>query len=166
MRYRKLKYEIRNLRTKTHRRAPKYRYFLQTDFFTPQRCHVIAGASFALMMLLGAIPGEAQALSDAVGDKLLHLSAYSLLTFLLFGGMRGSITNRAMRTVMMIGLLGGIDEAIQSFMPYRNANLTDWAFDMLAGGLTLTILILLTSNRVRSHQTSSHRATRATERSN
>lgn len=118
------------------------------------------------MVLAGAVPGEAQALSDAVGDKLLHLGAYSFLTCALYYGMRGTIMGRASRTMLMIGLLGGLDEAIQSLMPYRNANVTDWAFDMLAGGLTLTILILLSSNRYAPYQAASRRTARSAEGSN
>lgn len=162
----KLKYEIRPLRLKTHRHASKYRHPLWPGLFTPQRCQIIACAFFALMMLIGAIPGEAQALSDAVGDKLLHLSAYSFLTCMLFGGLRGTIASRAFRTIVMIALLGSIDEAIQSVMPYRNANFTDLAFDMLAGSLTLTFLILLSINRHRLYQTAHQRATRSAEGSN
>lgn len=167
MRYKKLKYEIRNLRPKHHRLASKYRPPLPPDVFTPQRYQVIAYVFFALMMLIGAIPGEAQALSDAVGDKLLHVIAYSFLTCMLFGSLRGTIVSRASRTMMMIGLLGGIDETIQSVMPYRNANFVDLAFDMLAGGLTLTVLILLNINRHRLYQSSAnHRTPRSAEGSN
>jgi VanZ family protein len=121
---------------------------------------------FACMLLLGAIPGEAQALSDAFGDKLLHLCAYSFLTCVLFGGLTGSLASRALRTLMMIGLLGGIDEAVQGFMPYRNASMTDWIIDIMSAGLALTVLILLTNNRRRLYKVSNHQATRPAERSN
>lgn len=166
MRYKKLRYEIRKLRPKNHRLASKYRLSLPPDVFTPQRCQIIACVFFALMMLIGAIPGEAQVLSDAVGDKLLHLTAYSFLTCMIFGGLRGTIVSRALRTILMIGLLGGIDEAIQSFMLYRNANLNDLAFDMLAGCLTLTFLILLSINRHRLNQSANYPTPRSAEGSN
>ena len=118
------------------------------------------------MIVIGAIPGEAQALSDAVGDKLLHLGAYSFLTCALFGGMRGTTTSRALRSLIAIGVLGALDEAIQSFMPYRNANLSDWAFDMLAAGLALAVLILITGNKPGLYPVANHRATRPAEGSN
>jgi VanZ family protein len=121
---------------------------------------------FALMLLLGAIPGEAQALSDALGDKLLHLCAYSFLTCLLFGGLSGNVAVRAWRTLMMIGLLGGLDESIQSFMPYRYASMTDWLVDMLVAGLTLTLLVMLSNNQRRLYQALNQRAVRSAERSN
>lgn len=135
-------------------------------FFTPQRCQIIAAAFFVLMLLIGAIPGEAAALSDAVGDKLLHLCAYSFLTCVLFGGLSGNSAGRAFRTMMMIGLLASLDEGIQSLMPYRNANLTDWMFDILAAGVTLAVLVLLvTTVRSADHQPD-HRSTRPAERPN
>jgi VanZ family protein len=48
-----------------------------------------------------------------------------------------------LRTVTMIGFLGALDEAIQSFMPYRHADMSDWAFDMLAATVSVTALLLL-----------------------
>lgn len=118
------------------------------------------------MLAIGAIPGEAQAFSATFGDKLLHLCAYSFLTCVVFCGLNGAIASRAWRTIMMIGLLGGLDEAIQSFIPYRNASITDLAFDMLAASLTVTALIIAVNPRNHSYQTSNHRTVRPAERPN
>jgi hypothetical protein len=148
------------------RRIPNKRYAVPPAFFTPQRCQIIACLFFGCMIMLGAIPGEATALSDAVGDKLLHLGAYSFLTCVLFVGMRGTVASRAFRTVMMIALLGGLDEAVQSFMPYRSASMNDWTFDMLAAGLTLTMLILLGNTGRRMYQAPRRRTIRPAERPN
>jgi hypothetical protein len=165
MRYRKLKDETRNFHLKNPQQTPNRRCATVAAFFTSRRCRIIACIFFALMLLLGAIPGEAKALSDAFGDKLLHLCAYSFLTCLLFAGVNGTIAGRAWQTIMLIGLLGGIDEAIQSFMPYRNANLSDWIVDMLAAGLALTVLIAL-NNRRRMYRAPSHRTVRPAESPN
>ncbi len=116
------------------------------------------------MLLLGAIPGEAQALSDAFGDKLLHLCAYSFLTCVLFGGMSGNIAARAWRTLMLIGLLGGVDETIQGFMAYRNPSMGDWLIDILAAGLTLIALVILARNMHRMTSTPARRHARPGER--
>lgn len=118
------------------------------------------------MLLAGAIPGEAQALSGIFGDKLLHLVAYSFLTLVLFGSLNGTISGRALRTLLLIGLLGAIDEGIQGLMSYRNASTTDWLFDMLAAGLTLAVLIFLARSKRPTAQTHNHRISRPVERPN
>lgn len=117
------------------------------------------------MLLIGAIPGEATALSNAVGDKLLHLCAYSFLTCVLFGGLTGNSTGRVFRTIMMIGFLASLDEAIQSLMPYRNANFADWVFDILAAVVTLGILIFLNTGTNAKPEVD-HRSARPAERPN
>ncbi|MDP3842575.1 MAG: VanZ family protein [Oxalobacteraceae bacterium] len=101
----------------------------------------IAFAFFALMVAIGAIPGEATALSAMVPDKLLHFTAYASLSGLIYSGLTGRPLSRAVRTLLAIALLGGLDETIQSFMPYRSADWADWEFDMLAA---LTCVVVLT----------------------
>jgi len=119
---------------------------------TPGRCLIAALIFFTLMVAIGAIPGEAKILSDAAGDKLLHFSAYAFLSCLVYSGLTGSPVSRALRTQLAIVLLGGLDEAIQTFMPYRNANVTDWAFDIAAALLTTTAMALLTRTRTMAKQ--------------
>lgn len=127
-------------------------------FITPQRCLMTACAFFALMVAIGAIPGEATALSAMVPDKLLHFTAYACLSGLIYGGLAGGMASRALRALLLIALLGGLDEAIQSFMPYRSADLADWAFDMLAALSGVLLLPLLSTvnaavTRRRTHNT-------------
>jgi VanZ family protein len=122
-------------------------YSAPLALFTPLRCRILAGVFFVLMVTIGAMPGRAQVLSDAFGDKLLHFLAYSVLACLLFGGLTGSAASRAWRTLLMVGLLGAADETIQSLISYRTASIGDWLVDMLAAGLALTVLIKLSSNR-------------------
>lgn len=167
--------ETQTLHRNLSRHPEDFQRDAQTPFFTAKRCQLIACLFFTGMVLLGAIPGEAQALSNAFGDKLLHFCAYALLTYVLFGGLTGTLSGRACQALLMIALLGGIDEVIQSFMPYRNASLIDWMVDIMAAGLTLAILIFL-SNYMRrmyqlenpqlaNHQVPNHRAVRPAERS-
>ncbi len=165
MRYKKLSDENRNPTRKLPAPPAGNRHSTAIVFLTPQRCQKIAFVFFALMLLIGAIPGEAAALSDAVGDKLLHLCAYSFLTCVLFGGLTGNSTGRVFRTIMMIGFLASLDEAIQSLMPYRNANFADWVFDLLAAGVTLGILVLLSSGTDAGPEVD-HRSARPAERPN
>jgi len=110
---------------------------------TPARCLMAAILLYVLMVLVGAIPGKAEALSAAVYDKLLHFSAYAVLSGLLYAGLSGRPVPRALRTVIIAGALGALDEAIQSVMPYRHANWDDWRVDMLAALSCVALLIVL-----------------------
>lgn len=110
---------------------------------TPARCLMAAMLLYVLMVLIGAVPGKAEALSAAVYDKLLHFAAYAALSGLLYAGLRGRPASRALRTVIVAGALGALDEAIQSFMPYRHANWADWRIDMLAALSCVGLLILV-----------------------
>jgi VanZ family protein len=93
------------------------------SFFSGRRSLFIAFAFFLLMTAVGAIPGEANALSEIIPDKLSHFVAYAFISVLLFAGIAGSPMRRAWRTLLIVALLGLLDEAIQELMPYRNADL-------------------------------------------
>jgi hypothetical protein len=110
------------------------------SFITPRRCAIVALIFFLMMVMVGAIPGYAEVLSNAVNDKLLHLLAYSILTGLIYYSLPESPIPRALRTLVFVALLGGLDEIVQTNTSYRSANLVDWAFDMLAG---LSCLVFL-----------------------
>lgn len=110
---------------------------------TPQRCLSAAIIFFVLMVILGAIPGEAHALSEAVHDKLLHFLAYTVLSALIYASFTGQPAARAFRTLITIASLGALDEAIQSLMPYRDANWMDWKADMMASLSIVTVLAFL-----------------------
>lgn len=62
---------------------------------TPKRCRLAAFAFFALLVAIGAIPGEAMTLSTMVDDKLLHFAGYSSMTALIYFGLVDSAFNRA-----------------------------------------------------------------------
>ena len=98
---------------------------------------------FLLMVGVGAIPGKAMAASAVVSDKLLHFTAYSILSTLLYCGMSGSRLTRGLRTFLLIALLGGLDELLQSFMPYRSFSRIDWEVDMLAAAICIGFLMLI-----------------------
>ena len=102
------------------------------SFFSGRRSLFVAFAFFLLMTAVGAIPGEANALSEIIPDKLSHFVAYAFISVLLFAGIAGSPIRRAWRTLLIVALLGLFDEAIQELMPYRNADLRDWQVDLLA----------------------------------
>ena len=87
---------------------------------------------FVIMISVGSVPGQANHLSAHAGDKLLHLMAYSLMTFLSFQSITASRIARVIVSLLLIASLGLIDEGIQYFLPYRNASLADWCFDIAA----------------------------------
>ena len=95
---------------------------------------------FGTMVALGAIPGNANALSARMGDKTLHLLAYGFMSFLCFRSIKGSRCEQSVISLLIMALLGLLDESLQSLLPYRNASLVDWCFDMAAAG---TVIVLL-----------------------
>ena len=76
-------------------------------------------AFFFIMIITGAIPGEASALSARFGDKLLHTLAYGFMAAVCFHALVATPLLRAVLTVVAIALLCVIDESIQSLLPYR-----------------------------------------------
>lgn len=103
----------------------------------------VAIAFFCVMVTVGALPGTANALSAIVYDKLLHFTAYALISTFVYVGMRGTPAARALRTMAFILVLGSIDELIQLLLPYRNPSWLDWKFDMLAALTCVGMLMLL-----------------------
>jgi VanZ family protein len=108
--------------------------------FTPRRCLLLVLILFTAMIAIGSIPGKADALSSVVYDKLLHMLAYGMLAGLIYCGISGNRIARALCSVLAIAALGAADEAIQSLMPYRHANLQDWKFNMLGAFACVTFL--------------------------
>ena len=97
---------------------------------------------FALMIGLGSLPGQADALSARFGDKPLHLIAYVCCSVLCYRIWITPRRQRILLTIAMIALLGLIDEGIQAALPYRNASLVDWCFDLLAALIAISGLWL------------------------
>jgi VanZ family protein len=107
-----------------------------------------ASGFFILLVALGSIPGAANALSQQYGDKLLHTLAYGFMAALYFQGYRGKRMARSIATVMTIALLGAVDESIQSFLPYRNASMADWCFDIGSALLVVSLLSWFEASRL------------------
>lgn len=100
-------------------------------------CLPAAALFFAVLVTVGNMPGLAADMSDAFGDKRLHLAAYALLTALIYLSV-----NRRPALVAMLAAtaLGAVDESIQSFFPYRQADLLDLLADISAAGATVISL--------------------------
>ena len=100
---------------------------------------------FIAMLAVGSIPGNANTLSDRFGDKLLHLLAYGFMAALCFQSLRGQRINQSLISLLIIALFGLIDELVQSLLPYRNASLLDWCFDIAAGITVITFMNLFST---------------------
>ena len=87
---------------------------------------------FSAMVGIGSLPGQASNLSAHVNDKLLHFSTYAVMTALAFYSINARTAARIVVSIALIGSLGLVDETIQYFLPYRNASITDWCFDVAA----------------------------------
>lgn len=111
-----------------------------------------ASGFFILLVALGSLPGTADTLSQRYGDKLLHTLAYSVMAALYYFSFKGRKLVRSIATVTTIALLGALDEAAQSFLPYRNSSLSDWCFDIAAALLVVALLIILSGRSAQSRK--------------
>lgn len=102
-------------------------------------------AFFIAMLAVGSIPGSANTLSDRFGDKLLHLLAYGFMTAVCFHSLHGRRNAQSLISLLIIALFGLIDELVQSLLPYRNASLLDWCFDIAAGITVITFMNLFST---------------------
>jgi uncharacterized protein YfiM (DUF2279 family) len=89
---------------------------------------------------------------DGVGlDKIAHFSAYAILAAL---ALRATLTPRRLVTavgvVVLVSVLGGIDEWHQSFIPGRSMSGADWMADTagaIVGTLAVRLIPFLTPRR-------------------
>lgn len=106
-----------------------------------------AMALFALIVLIGSIPGARADAAEVASGVVLHSTAYAVLAFLVFTGSRGTPAQRVPKAVLTIAAMGAVDEFVQSFLPYRHGALSDWLVDCSAALLTATLLWALWSSR-------------------
>ncbi len=99
---------------------------------------------FILMLALGSYPGNAQALTEKINDKILHFLAYSLLTALIYLSLNSTKREKFFITLCIMFALSLTDEYIQSMLSFRTASLLDLIVDLLAAGLMTSCLSLLT----------------------
>lgn len=95
---------------------------------------------FALIVLLGSIPGARAEIGQFGSGLVLHGAAYSLLTFLIYTGLEGTRQQRALKAVLSAMLMGAADELVQSMLPYRVGAVLDWAVDSTAAIITAALL--------------------------
>lgn len=106
-----------------------------------------AMAMFALIVIIGSIPGARADAAEVASGVVLHSCAYAVLTFLIFTGSNGTAAQRASKAVLTIAAMGALDEAVQSFLPYRHGAIGDWLVDCSAAIVTSTLLWTLWTTR-------------------
>jgi VanZ family protein len=98
---------------------------------------------YLTIVIAGNLPGARADIGHYASGVALHSTAYAVLTILFFLGSTGSLAVRALKAVLAIAALGAGDEFIQSFFPYRGADVRDWAVDCTASIVTVGLLCLL-----------------------
>ncbi len=104
---------------------------------------LIAVLIYLAMIILGSIRGMAPKLFHDTNDKVLHMLAYGTLAALLFLGQSRPVLQRSMVVVLVIALLGALDELIQRNFPYRSPDPMDWLADISAAVAVCMILAVL-----------------------
>jgi VanZ family protein len=109
------------------------------------RVACLAGAAimYLVIVVTGNIPGARADIGQYAPGVVLHSTAYSVLALLCFFGSTGSPAARSVKAVLAIALMGAGDEFIQSFFPYRGADVRDWAVDCSAAILVSLLLCIL-----------------------
>lgn len=98
---------------------------------------------YLLILIIGSLPGARADVGTYASGIVLHSTAYSFLTYLLFSGSPGKRLQRAWKAVLTIMVMGALDECVQSFFPYRHAQVSDWLVDCSAAIVTSAILALV-----------------------
>jgi hypothetical protein len=122
------------------------RALLLAPAYRPQRFRA-AWFLFAIIVIGGSIPGARAEMSEVASGYVLHSSAYAVITYLLLTGMNGTLAARAMRAVLTVAAMGLLDEFVQSFFPYRHADIRDWMVDVCASLVTSAVLCLFLRRR-------------------
>jgi hypothetical protein len=122
---------------------PHFLYFFLLDPRLNKLRHAAAIILFISILIGGSIPGARANIGDYAPGVVLHSSAYAVLALLWFTGSRGNAASRTLATVLAIAVMGAIDESVQSFFPYRGADVRDWMVDCIAAVIVCAILWLV-----------------------
>jgi VanZ family protein len=108
-------------------------------------CLTAAILMYLTIITTGNIPGARADIGTYAPGAVLHSIAYAVLAALWFVGSTGSPLARAGKAVLAVAVMGACDEFIQSFFPYRGADVRDWAVDVAAAVVASTVLARLAS---------------------
>jgi VanZ family protein len=106
-------------------------------------CRVCAALMYLAIVVTGNIPGARADIGQYAPGVVLHSIAYAVLAFLCFLGSNGSPAARAVKAVLAVAVMGAGDEIIQSFFPYRGADVRDWAVDCSSAIMASLLLCLV-----------------------
>jgi VanZ family protein len=87
---------------------------------------------YLAIVIVGSIPGARADIGHYAPGVILHSLAYAGLALLWFTGSAGSTGARAAKAVLAVAVMGALDEFVQSFFPYRGADVHDWMVDCAA----------------------------------
>jgi hypothetical protein len=118
-------------------RHPKLRVFLLAS----------AIVMYLAIVIAGNLPSARADIGHYASGVALHSTAYAVLATLWFFGSTGSPAVRALKSVLTVAAMGAGDEFIQSFFPYRGADVRDWAVDCSAAIVVTGLLCLLLPKR-------------------
>lgn len=95
------------------------------------------------IVIAGSIPGARAGIGHYAPGVVLHGLAYATLALLWFTASRGGAASRSVSAVLAVAIMGALDEFVQSFFPYRGADVHDWMVDCSAAILTCALLWML-----------------------
>jgi VanZ family protein len=95
---------------------------------------------YLAIVIVGSIPGARADIGHYAPGVILHSLAYAGLALLWFTGSAGSAGARAAKAVLAVAVMGALDEFVQSFFPYRGADVHDWMVDCAAALVMSAVL--------------------------
>ena len=119
---------------------PPFLYFILLDPRLNRLRYAAAIALFLAIVIAGSIPGARAEIGAYAPGVVLHSSAYAVLAVLWFTASRGGGASRTVATVLAIAVMGAIDESVQSFFPYRGADVRDWMVDCSSAVFVCAVL--------------------------
>lgn len=132
---------------------PPFLYLLILDDRLRKRRTATAVALFAIIVMIGSIPGARAEIGTLASGIVLHAVAYAVLTFLLFTGYAGSSTERAIKAVLTVAAMGAVDELVQTMLPYRHGAVLDWIIDCTSALVTALLLRAFLPQPARASET-------------
>jgi len=117
--------------------------FLPTVFFADKYQTLRFQAAlvlYALVLIIGSLPGARADAAQVASGLVLHSCCYAFLTLLLFSGRPGAPLVRGVKAVLMVAVMGALDEYVQTFFPYRHGQVSDWVVDCCAASVTALVL--------------------------
>lgn len=106
-------------------------------------CLTAAVLMYLTIITTGNIPGARADIGHYASGPVLHSIAYAVLASLWFIGSRGAPMARAAKAVLAVAVMGALDETIQSYFPYRGADVRDWMVDCAAAIVASGLLCFL-----------------------